>query len=265
MIDPSKVCLFVPAGLKKFKLHLFTRIGETVKRAGGRVALHDAAILDALPLDVIPVVGCQPESTPLIKKWRASGRKWVYWDRGYWSRVFATWLPRGENGGMYRWHVGSFQLQQIRDAPSDRLDRDRPPVKSWSRGGRHVVIAQPTVPYAKFHELESWTDATLEELAKVTDRQIVIRCKGTKRPLQSDLRDAHALVTHGSNAAVEAAILGCPVFVHESSAAALVGRTDLTKIEDPVYPEREAWLRALAYSHFSEPELVDGTLWRLLR
>jgi hypothetical protein len=43
-----------------------------------------------------------------------------------------------------------------------------------------------------------------------------------------------------------------------------VGQTDLSKVEKPVYPDREPWLRALSYSQFSEQELVDGTLWRLL-
>jgi hypothetical protein len=35
-------------------------------------------------------------------------------------------------------------------------------------------------------------------------------------------------------------------------------------IEKPVYPDRQAWVNALAYSQFNESELVDGTLWRLI-
>jgi hypothetical protein len=82
--------------------------------------------------------------------------------------------------------------------------------------------------------------------------------------LQQDLEGAHALVTHGSIAAVESVICGCPVVVHPDSAAALVGLTDLAKIEKPVYPDRGKWLFSLAYSQFNETELVDGTLWREL-
>jgi hypothetical protein len=55
------------------------------------------------------------------------------------------------------------------------------------------------------------------------------------------------------------------VFVDRSSAAALVGRCDIGRIEEPIYPDREPWLRSLAYSQFNERELVDGTLWRLLQ
>jgi hypothetical protein len=32
-----------------------------------------------------------------------------------------------------------------------------------------------------------------------------------------------------------------------------------------VYPDRTQWLYTLAYSQFNEAELVDGTLWKLMR
>ena len=264
MVDPAKVCLFIPAGLKAFKLDLFNRIGSHIKAAGGEVIEHDAEALDRLPRDVIPIVGCQPESTALIAKWRKQGRPWCYWDRGYARRVFATWLPRGENGGFYRWHLGSFQAQAIRPVPDDRWKALNIEVQPWRRSGRHIVIAAPTRTYARFHQCEGWLADTLDAISRVTDRQLVIRDKESKRSLQSDLQGAHALVTHGSIAAVEAVILGYPVFVHPDSAAALVGRTDLKLIERPALPDRQPWLNALAYSQFSETELVDGTLWRLL-
>jgi hypothetical protein len=263
-IDPAKVALFIPAGLKKFKLDLFERIGTKIEKAGGKVIRHDIGLIDQLPNEIIPIVGCQPESTRLIARWRITGRQWIYWDRGYWDRVFATWLPRGSNGGRYRWHLNSFQLQKLRDVPADRYEACKPPVQEWKKGGRHIVIAAPTRTYAKFHQCESWIADTIDALARNTDRQLVIRDKETKRPLQSDLDGAHCLVTHASIAAVEAVILGCPVFVHADSAAALVGQTDLSKIEKPVYPDRQPWLNSLSYSQFNETELTDGTLWRLL-
>lgn len=266
MIDPAKVALFIPAGLKKFKLDLFERIGRHIVAKGGRVVRHDAALLDQLPDDVIPIVGCQPETTAFNEKWRTQNRPWIYWDRGYARRVFATCLPTGDDGGYYRWHLGSFQMQQVRDVPADRWKSLNTPVEPWKKGGRHIVIAAPTRTYCKFHRCERWIADTIDALARVTDRQLVIRDKEQyrRRPIQKDLDGAHCLVTHASNAAVESVILGCPVFVHSSSAAALVGRTDLNRIEQPVYPDRDPWLHALAYCQFNERELIDGTLWRLM-
>lgn len=264
MLDPAMLALFIPANLKAFKLDLFNRIGGEILRQGGRVIRHEARLLDELPDRIVPIVGCQPESTPLIAKWRQTGREWIYWDRGYARRVFATWLPRGTSGGYYRWHRRAFQLPKIKPHPSDRWEALEIEVRPWSRNGRHIVIAAPTATYSAFHRLHNWTDATLDTLSRLTDRQLIIRHKETKRPLQADLAGAHALVAHASIAAVEAVVCGCPVFVDPDSAAALVGSTDLREIERPVYPERQPWLNALAYSQFSERELIDGTLLRLM-
>jgi hypothetical protein len=265
MIDPRQACLFIPPRLSKFKTVLFEGIGKKV----GSVIRQDLDAIANLPDDIVPIVGCLPESRPLIDEWVKRKRIWVYWDRGYFDRIFATCLPNGDASGYYRWHIGSYQMGKIQDAPDDRWRRCKASrcVRPWQKGGRHIVIAAPTRTYAKFHRTESWIADTIDALARVTDRQFVIRDKEQyrRRPIQKDLEGAHCLVTHGSNAAVESVILGCPVFVHEDSAAALVGQTDLSKIETPIYPDREPWFRSLAYSQFNERELVDGTLWNLIR
>ncbi len=260
MIDPKKTALYIPNGLSRFKANLFDRVGSKL----GRIIRGKPADLEALPDDVLPIVGCSPELTGLIAKWRETGRQWCYWDRGYARRVFATWLPRGEAGGYYRYHLNSFQLKTVRDVPGDRWKALKTDVLTWRRDGKHIVVAMPTATYSRFHGLENWTEKTIVELKKYTDRKIITRDKEDKRPLQEDLRGAHALVAHGSIAAVESVICGCPVYVCADCAAALVGQTEISKIETPVYPDRQAWLNSLAYSQFNESELVDGTLWKLI-
>lgn len=262
-MNPAQVCFYIPPELQKFKADLFNRIGSKIVALGGQTT-KDHTELERLAPDIVPIVGCSIYLRPMIDKWRASGRQWIYWDRGYARRVFATWLPRGTDGGQYRWHGNSFQLQTLRDLPDDRWRELDTPVSPWRKGGKHIVIARPSKSYLAFHGIPNWTDETIYALSLLTDRQLVIRDKETKRDLRLDLEGAHALVTHGSIAAVEAVILGCPVFVHPDSAAALVGHTDLNMIDKPIYPDRQQWLNNLAYSQFNEKELVDGTLWRLL-
>ena len=268
MIDPAKVCLWVPPDLRKFKLDLFNRIAAKIEAKGGKVVRNDERRLLDLSDDIVPIVGCHPPLKEMIADWRKRKRTFIYWDRGYLMRWFATCLP--QPGSMeqsyYRWHVNAYQMKAIRDVPDDRWKRLKTEVQPWKKGGRHIVIAAPTATYSKLHGCENWIAETVTALAKVTDRQLVIRDKEQyrRRPIQKDLDGAHALVTHGSNAGNEAVILGCPVFVHKSCAAALVGKTDLNEIEKPVYPDRQPWLNSLAYSQFDERELVDGTLWRLL-
>lgn len=263
-MNPKSVALFIPPGLANFKLNLFERIGAKV----GRVVRHNFNDLMRLPNEIIPIVGCTPELKLLIEEWQATGRKWIYWDRGYMRRVFATDLPVGDNGGYYRWHVNSFQMQKIDDVSDDRWKAMKIELWPWERDGDHIVVAEPSLTYAKFHGIEGWTKRTVEKLSKLTKRPILLRDKEMQRfsrKLHEDLKGAHAVVTHGSNAAVEAAIMGCPVFVAPCSAAALVGLTDLAKIDQPVYPDRMPWVRSLCYNQFNEAELVNGTLWRLIR
>ncbi len=266
MIVKEKVALFIPSGLKKFKLDLFETIGKRI----GKVVRYEPHLLDSLPSDIIPIVGCTPALRPLLDKWRRERRDFIYWDRGYLRRVFATWLPRGSDmgirGGYYRWHLGCFQMPEIYDVPDDRWQflRLNPYVKPWNRNGSHIVIADTGPDYWNLFSDVDWCNRTVEELKKYTDRKIVVRDKESKRPLYDELKDAHCLVAHGSIAAVESVIMGCPVFVTDISAAKFMGLTDFSKIESPVYPERQAWLNSLAYSQFNERELIDGTLWKLL-
>jgi hypothetical protein len=276
VIDIKKVALFIPPGMKGFKQKLFEGIGAKI----GRVVRNDPKLLDELPADIIPVVGCTPFLRPWYEKWNASGRNYIYWDRGYLRRVFATWLPRGSDmgisGGYYRWHINNFQMQKIYDVPDDRwkflkLDKS---VKPWNKNGKHIIVADTLHFYWDFIGDLNWVNRTVDEIKKHTDRKIIIRKKEINVPggiknnpvdLFDDLKDAHCLVAHGSIAAIESVVMGCPVFVDKVNAARLVGQTDFSKIETPVYPERQPWFNSLAYCQFNEAELVDGTLWRLLQ
>jgi hypothetical protein len=276
-INPHDVALFIPPGLKKFKLALFERIGAHIKKLGGQVVRHEYHKINTLPDEVIPIVGCTPEFREYIELWTARKRTWIYWDRGYMRRVFATWLPKGVGIGIpmgfYRWHINRPQMGQIYDVPEDRwkflrLDERCEvgnQVKPWNRNGDHILIADTLPDYWKLFSDSDWTRRTKKTLQQYTSRPIRIRDKESKVPLYDDLRNAHCLVAHGSIAAVESVVMGCPVFVQPMSAAALVGKTNLSEVENPAYPERMKWLHSLAYCQFTEDELCDGTLWQLIR
>jgi hypothetical protein len=266
MVDPAKVALFIPPGLKRFKLKLFERIGTLITAQAGRV-IRDQRQLGELPDHIVPIVGCTATLRPLYQDWIARKRTFIYWDRGYLRRVFATWLPRGDEGGYYRWTLNRFQLNEIRDVPEDRwralnLGKE---VRSWRKGGKKIVIADTLPDYWLVRGLPlDWSKHMASHLTKHTDRPIVVRHKEASTSLQDELKDAHCLITHGSIAAVEAVVMGCPVFVDEESAAAPMGRVGFDDIENPVYPDRYKWLCSLAYNQWNEKELCDGTLFKML-
>jgi hypothetical protein len=173
-------------------------------------------------------------------------------------------MPRGDNGGYYRWTLNAWQMKEIRDVPDDRWRSLKIEIAPWRKSGKHIVLAAPSPTYEKVHGIQGWVAETQKALSEITERRIIVRDKECSRSLQEDLKDAHCLITHGSIAAVEAVMLGCPVIVHQDSAAAMVGRTDLGEIENLVMPDRQPWLNSLAYSQYNERELVDGTLWKYM-
>ena len=73
-----------------------------------------------------------------------------------------------------------------------------------------------------------------------------------------------ALVTHHSNAAVDALAAGIPVFC-EDGAASLLSMPRLADIENPPLPEGRAQFFAdLAYCQWSVPEMASGACWDYL-
>ncbi|MEM6849501.1 MAG: hypothetical protein AAF580_15785 [Pseudomonadota bacterium] len=224
---------------------------------GCRLAYAEDAVL---PQPGVPVVwGVLRGSKDIIDDADQNGQYFYYIDHAYFGR-----------GHMrnYRITRNGFEAGAIRQCPHDRIAALDVHLAPWRRGGREILCCPPTDYFMAAHGCQDWLEETLQTLRTVTDRPVVVRTKPapgqTAVPLHEALKTAHALVTHSSNVAIEAAVLGTPVFVAPTSAAAPVGRTDLTAIEEPVFAEREPWLAHLAYNQFSLEEIRSGKAWRLL-
>jgi hypothetical protein len=80
-------------------------------------------------------------------------------------------------------------------------------------------------------------------------------------------QDVHCLVTFSSIAAGEALLWGKPAITLGPNAAAALCSNSISEIETlkiPTLDEVDAWARHIAYCQFSEPEMRDGTAWRIL-
>jgi len=131
---------------------------------------------------------------------------------------------------------------------------------------------------------EQWERNAIAQMRKVTDRPIVYRPKPRKRDtpqypmiegvaysnpaktkhLEDELRDAWAVVSHHSNAGIDALLNGVACYSAEG-VATVVGCTDLADIENRRFPtdeERRQWAYDIAYCQFNRPEMRDGTAWR---
>ncbi len=150
----------------------------------------------------------------------------------------------------------------------------------WSMGGVDVI---------------DWAAATIKELRKYTDREIIIRAhpgdkgsvnylnhknlirkigllKGVRlsKPsatLFDDLHKCHAVVNYNSSPTVGAAIEGYPVFITdpEKSQCRDIANLDLSKIENPDLPDRQTWIERISMFHWSFAETRNGECWSHMR
>src|SRR5262245_23248694 len=198
------------------------------------------AVQDGWP-GVATVIGAPPEDGRPFFCW---GQMWLTLSlvpraikigRPFWQIDNGPVFPplNGE-GGFHRFCYRSLSMIMLRDAPERSLaaataENFRP----WRSDGRHVLIALPGIGFGQAVGLDmrEYYATVLDQVQAVTDRPIKIRPKRTRTPIDKDLTNCWALVTHSSNVAVDAVIRGIPVFVAPTNPAAAVGNLDLADIE----------------------------------
>jgi hypothetical protein len=207
-----------------------------------------------------------PATWPLLDKAIAAERPYYYGDHAYWRR-----------GKYYRIARNAVQYQPtasaLARATPDRLQAlDVTPSADWNRLGTSIVVCpNSTIYMARFGvDAHEWVLDVVRQVARVSDRPIVVRHKATaaRRPLYLDLHDAWAVVVFSSNAAVEALVAGVPVFVTAPWAStAAMGKSSLAEIETPYYPDlqaRDRFVWCLAEHQWTLQEIATGLAWKAL-
>jgi hypothetical protein len=204
------------------------------------------------------VCGLMRGSLQIMQAVRAGNHPFVYLDRAY--------FVGGHANGRYRVVPNAFQHNWIDQRPPDRWEALGLELAPWKRGGRNIIVCPPSSPQtAELLGIETWLERILGGLPNVTDRPVIVRPKGTKRPLETDLLNAHCVITPTSNAAVEAVIAGVPVICGPQSAAAPMGIDDLRLVEALKHEDREPWAWSLAYGQFTMDEMKSGLAWAMVR
>lgn len=204
---------------------------------------------------VTVVAGLDDDSLGRIIRCRKEGKPFVFLDHAYFDRGYKT--------GNFRVIVNGVHQTTLLDVPGDRWERFGITPKPWRQGREVVVIAPSERVCTVLGASKRWAQETAGQLGKYTSRPIRIKFKGPG--LDGELKDAHCVVSLSSVAEVEAALIGVPVFASQHSPAAPIAEQDFSKIESPLYPDRGAWLRTLAYSQWHISEMADGTTTRHLR
>lgn len=217
----------------------------------------------------------------LIKNCWEKNKTFYFMDTGYFANYSTIHNPKA----VKRWHrivKNNVQhLGPVEDRPSDRwefLQKEFPRLiwPGWKKKGRNILVVTPSEKPCKFYGINAaeWVENTVNTLKQHTDRPIIVRSKAPLR-IDRSLRNTiyeqldnniFALVTYNSIAAVEAVAYGIPAFTLAPNAASSLCLTDLSKIENPYYPDAEEVRRLccyLAYGQFNNEELADGTAWRI--
>jgi hypothetical protein len=215
-----------------------------------------------------------------IKFAQQHGTGFYFIETGY----FGNYSCEGNPNARKFWHrivKNSMQHEVIYNVPGDRLEAlsrydSRLKWKGWKKQGSKILIVAPAHKPCKFYGInkDEWLANTITELKKYTDREIVIREKGsrTERTSSNVIYDAfdqdiYAVVTYNSIAAAEAVAYGIPSFAMAPTCAKPVSLSDLSKIETPYYPDPDfvyKWLSSLAYGQYNIQELLTGKAWRLV-
>ena len=196
---------------------------------------------ESIPIVMGNLVGCDD----IQIQCRMNNKPYIYLDHGYFTR--------GYGNGVARVCLSNYHCTDWR--PSDRKRWKK--LNDWHKGD-HIIVIPPAEYVAKIYLKQGWVSDTLKELGKYTDRKIVVKPKGLM-DLSQLCEKAHALVSFGSVADVEAAMMGVPIFCSEYSPAVPIGLTDLSLIESPIYPDRTQWLHSLSAAEWHKDEL--GKAW----
>lgn len=214
---------------------------------------HDGKIVPPVKLLDGPamVYGILRGCGDIVRECEWVGRTYYYVDHGY--------FKRGYYDGYFRVVRNGFQIR-VWDTTADpeRWENLKIPLEPWKKTGKHVLVCPISQYLGDFLGIDpqKWTAAVVREISLHTDRPIVVKPKDGE-PLSKALEDAWCLVTHSSNAAVDALVNGIPVVTFGRSAAGDIAWT-LREIESPVWRERINWARALANNQFTLDEIRQG-------
>jgi len=195
-------------------------------------------------------------------------RPFLHIDHAYFKRGYRT--PPTE--ARFRVNYCHFhQTRAMEGLSSDRADEWRKYLQPWKSDGAAVIVIVPSdsickvisVVYGKNLNNREWASVTSDNLRRYTDRPILVKEKGPG--LDGLLKNAWAVVSYSSVSEVESVMAGVPVFVGMHSPAFPMSSGEIENIERPRYPDREDWLRTLAYSQFTAEEMGNGKAWRILK
>jgi hypothetical protein len=155
----------------------------------------------------------------IIKKKK---KNFIYIDHGFYkssSRKFTKKKQTilNELGGYFRVIKGDLYFNETDiNLDSKRFDELDIELKD-KRKGDIIVLSEPSQNTIDFLGIKNWTEDTINEIKKYSDRKIIVHNKFSDVPLKLLLQDAFAFVSCQSTAGFQSITEGVPAyFTHQS-------------------------------------------------
>lgn len=151
----------------------------------------------------------------------------------------------------------------------------------------HILLCPPTGNLLSLFSIKpNWTIRTIKEIRQNTNREILVRFKSydflnkknykffkdlnikfgnikfdqtiTDANLLDLFEDCYAVVAPASGVGVIAATMGIPVFSESIGPVASISQQNYALINNPIYPDRNAWLNTILAHEFSFEDIYSG-------
>ncbi len=276
---------------KRYEQRICDSIGEGMAAHGDELILVHKGDYEG------PVAGTDGammfgvKSRKLFRSHTNAGIPPIFVDKGY-----LGFKGTGARSNYFKFSIGAMHpitYFQTERRPGDRLKELKIKVPNWRRQTKdgNVVVALSSRKYCVWYGIDNphkFAAKVVRSVRNALDdwddnRQIVYRPKptwkealpvkgaGYSRPpegIRDVLADCHCLVTHGSNAAIDAILLGIPVVVLGPGIARPVAGLAFKNVVHPYRPSKERivqWFRDLSYCQWTEDELRSGLAWEYIR
>ena len=138
-------------------------------------------------------------------------------------------------------------------------------VKPWRAAGEHVLVcAQRGIGSCKMRSPSRWDAAVVAEVQRLTKREVRLRPhpgRHAGKPLEDDLRGAHACVIWSSSSGVRALVEGIPVvraapwWICSEAAVRSVTRVNMLLLDDTA---RANALHKMSHGQWTLAEIESG-------
>ncbi len=169
------------------------------------------------------------------------------------------------------------------------------PAMPWKQDGEYILLCMQKVGDASLRgrDVFAWTEETLNEIRKHTQRKIVIRphplyrksslhnglkdralaladvhwqeadvTKSDFVPISEQLANAWCTVTYSSGTGIDAVINGVPNIACDTGSMVYdVSSTDIAQVEEPYRGEKKEWTNQIAHCQWNIEEFESGECW----